>query len=299
MSYSELASPSATRAVLERFELTPKYKLGQNFLVDDNVIGNIIELSGLVEAEDAELPSVLEIGPGIGTLSVALLQRAHVIAVEQDSSLPEVLAHTTQGHRGSFALIENDALKVSCTDVLDVCERAGVPAPTLLVANLPYGIAATAILDYFQRLDFLNLMTVMVQSEVADRIAAHPGSKDYGAYTVKLSLFAEVDGRFQVPPSCFMPAPHVESAVVRLVRRADSETPELLEAACLLADAAFAQRRKTIRNSMKSRLDTHVVDTLLETCGIAPTTRGETLEPERFLEMAQAFVELGQARSLR
>ena len=148
------------------------------------------------------------------------------------------------------------------------------------------------ILDWFQRFEFLQSMTVMVQSEVADRIAAEKGCKDYGAYTVKLRMYARTAGRFQVSPRCFHPAPRVESAVIRLERSQLCEDTAVVEAACALADAAFAQRRKNIRNSMKTRLDAGLVDQLLESCGIAPTLRGEALDVEDYLRMARVMLEL-------
>lgn len=289
MANSELANPSATRAVLERFGLSAKHALGQNFLIDDNVVGNILRVSGLAGTDPhAEaLPSVVEVGPGIGTLSVALLRHAVVVAVERDRDLAAVLAETTALDSDRFALIEGDALKVEWSQLARACERMGAAQPRMLVANLPYAVAATNVLDWFSRFEALDSMTVMVQSEVADRMAAQVGTKNYGAYTVKLRMHARTVERFQVPSSCFLPAPRVESAVVRLERAALTEDAEVLRAACAAADAAFAQRRKTIRNSMRSAFDTATVDSLLAACGVEPTVRGEILLPEQYLEMGK------------
>ena len=289
MSNSPLANPSAAREILHRFGLQAKYSLGQNFLVDDNVIGNIIKLAGL---EDAQGASLCEIGPGMGTLTVALLDHGSVVSVEQDRDMVPVLAETTSFNSDRFALLNMDALKCQPQDILDAAASLGAPAPTMLVSNLPYAVAATVILDWFQRFDFLSSMTVMVQSEVADRIAAQKGTKNYGAYTVKLRLHATVSGRFQVPATCFLPAPRVESAVIRLDRCPQEGSPQLLEAACHMADAAFAQRRKNIRNSMKGSMGAAVVDQLLSTCGIDPGRRGETLDVADFLALGQAFLDL-------
>ena len=287
MTYSVLANPRATKGVLQEFGLSAKHALGQNFLVDDNVIGNILRLAQLDDPQPGEeLPCLLEIGPGIGTLTIALLERAKLIAIERDADLVDVLAQTTMDLSHRFALIEKDALKLTRDEVEQVAAALDAPMPRQLVSNLPYGIAATVVLDWLERFEFLDAMTVMVQSEVADRMCAQVGTKDYGAYTVKLRLHAHVVDRFQVPPGCFMPAPHVESAVVRIERNADALDPELIATACKLADAAFAQRRKTIRNSMGSTYPKDVVDHLLAECDIAPTTRGETLEPETYLQMA-------------
>lgn len=296
MSFSELATPSATRSVLERHGVEAKHRLGQNFLVDDDVVGRILELAGLEGEEPASdcagsLPTLLEIGPGIGTLTVALLRHADVVAVERDPDLVPVLRETTPGHAGRMELVEKDALDVGAEDVERACEKLGAELPRMLVANLPYQIAATVVLDWFSRFEFLDTMVVMVQSEVADRMCATPGTKDYGAYTVKLSLYARPAGRFQVAPGCFMPAPHVTSSVIRLERiPCDDET--LRTRACELADASFAMRRKTIRNSLKSRYDATSVDALLSACGVEPTCRGETLAPGEYLRLARAFEDL-------
>ncbi len=290
MTYSPLASPRATREVLDAFGLSAKHALGQNFLVDDNVIGNILRLSDLLLPEpDAPLPAVLEIGPGIGTLTLALLERSKVIAIERDRDLMDVLARTTEERSQCLALINADALAVGVRDIEKAAATLDAPLPHQLVSNLPYGIAATVVLDWLERFEFLDAMTVMVQAEVADRMCAQAGTKEYGAYTVKLNLLAEVVDRFDVPPSCFMPAPHVDSAVVRIVRKRQDASPGLIKTACQLADAAFAQRRKTIRNSMQSRYGRDEVDELLATCGIAPTIRGEKLTVQEYLRMARAY----------
>lgn len=293
MAYSALANPRATRGVLQEFGLSAKHALGQNFLVDDNVIGNILRLAQLDDPQpDGALPCLFEIGPGIGTLAIALLERAKVIAIERDADLVDVLAQTTMDLSHRFALIQKDALKLTRDEVEQAAATLDAPMPRQLVSNLPYGIAATVVLDWLTRFEFLDAMTVMVQSEVADRMDAQVGTKNYGAYTVKLRLYAHVVDRFQVPPGCFMPAPHVESAVIRIERNADALDPELVEVACKLADAAFAQRRKTIRNSMSSKYPKDIVDQLLAACDIAPTTRGETLAPETYLQMARALLDL-------
>lgn len=291
MSYSPLANRTATLGTLERFGLSTKYALGQNFLVEDNVIGRILQLSGLLDDEACD-NSILEIGPGIGTLTVALLDHGTVVSVERDSDLLPALAETTAFHSDRYRVINEDALKVGRSQLEEAYAALGAPLPGMLVANLPYAVAATVILDWFQRFEFLQSMTVMVQSEVADRIAAEKGCKDYGAYTVKLRMYARTAGRFQVSPRCFHPAPRVESAVIRLERSQLCEDTAVVEAACALADAAFAQRRKNIRNSMKTRLDAGLVDQLLESCGIAPTLRGEALDVEDHLRMARVMLEL-------
>ncbi|WP_418134157.1 ribosomal RNA small subunit methyltransferase A [Adlercreutzia sp.] len=294
---SPLSTPSATRAVLEAHGIGTKYTLGQNFLVNDDVLKKIIALAEVDEAD-----RVLEVGPGIGTLTIALLKHAaSVVAIERDPDLPAVLADTLHPWREKFALIEKDALDVTGDDIVAAMAEIGadtgcldrassaanetaqwavsqsedclsesryrvaVPQeelqpslPSKLVANLPYAVAATVVLDYFESFPFLDSATVMVQKEVADRMAAAVGTKNYGAYTVKLGLHAEPAGRFAVSPGNFFPPPRVDSAVIRLNRRTPRlfdgapATPEVIAAAALMADAAFANRRKTIANSCKT-----------------------------------------------
>lgn len=279
--HSRLASPSATRAVLDAHGLATKKRLGQHFLVDDNVIGRILALADLDGDE-----TVLEIGPGIGTLTVALCEAAGaVVAVERDARLLSVLAKTTAGCE-RFALVHADAVDVPMADI-----NARFGPPLALVANLPYGVAATVLLRFFEELPSLATAVVMVQAEVACRIAAYPGTKDYGAYTVKLRLRADTVARFPVSRSCFMPPPRVDSAVVRLERRPHVEDERTLATAAAAADAAFAQRRKTIRNSLRSALaaPTEAVDAALESVGIDGAVRAETLEPAAFLTLGRAL----------
>ena len=303
MPYSKTASTSATRAVLEEFGLTAKYALGQNFLVNDDVVGKIVNLACL-EPSDV----VLEVGPGIGTLTTALLPRvAAVAAIEADPDMAGPLSVTTADYSERFALVPGDALRVGPAQLEEALGtlRAANPTvaaallehalPTKWVANLPYAVAATLILEYFQEWSFIQDATVMVQSEVADRICAEPGSKIYGAYTVKLRLFAQVTGRFQVPPQCFFPAPHVESAVVRLERIPASEALPVGEVARVIevVDAAFAQRRKTIANSMgAAKLWTKPqLEHAFAAVGIDSSTRAETLDLAQFVALACALHE--------
>lgn len=292
MSYSALANPRATKEVLDRFGHSAKHALGQNFLIEDNVVGNILRLAGLDSDAGESLPCVIEIGPGIGTLSIALLERAKLVAVERDADLYDVLAHTCAPYAERFALIGADALKLTNAQLEDALASIDAPAPRQLVSNLPYAVAATVVLDWLERFNFLDSMTVMVQSEVADRMSARVGTKNYGAYTVKLSLIAKVTDRFQVSRNCFMPAPHVESAVVHIVRNSAVGDAHTIEAACQVAEAAFAQRRKNIRNSMQSRFSRELVDELLNACDIAPTVRGETLDPQTYLRLGKKLLEL-------
>lgn len=287
---SPLASVKATRAILEEQGLATKHALGQHFLISDGIVGKILST-----AEVGPDDLVLEVGPGIGTLTVALLDRARaVIAVERDADLPAVLARTCAGHGapGAFTLLEKDALDLTADDF---------PAapPNKLVANLPYAVAATLVLDCFERFPSLAQATVMVQKEVADRMCATPGSKDYGAYTVKLGLLARKQARFPVGPGNFFPPPRVDSAVIRLDRALPTRqgvplSDRQLSACRLVADAAFANRRKTVSNSgrlyfrMYGELGQTLADcylAALEQVGIDPRRRGETISPEEFIEL--------------
>ena len=299
---SPYSTPSATRAVLERHGLYTKYALGQNFLVNDDVIRKILELADVRPTD-----RVLEVGPGIGTLTAALLQHAaHVTAIEKDADLPAVLADTLAPWADRFTLLSADALSVDFDD-LRTAEVIGNRAsqglfPNKLVSNLPYAVAATVVLDYLQRFDFLESATVMVQKEVADRMTAKPGTKTYGAYTVKLSLYAQAAGRFSVAPGNFFPPPHVESAVLRLNRtlaRDEQGCPlsaGLLDATCKMADAAFATRRKTLANSCKTYFANSpevqaALPQLFENAGIDPRRRGETLTQSEFIKLGRSFSE--------
>ncbi len=305
---SWLANQRATKETLERFGLATKYRLGQNFLVQDHIIEKIVQL-----AEVQPTDVVVEVGPGLGTLTVALLDNAlAVCSLEADSELEQVLAVTCkEPHSDSFALVIGDALAITPQKLAEVygmlpavtqSATPVAPMPTKFVSNLPYQVAATLILKFFQELPSLERAVVMVQAEVADRIAAKPSTKAYGAYTAKLSLFAQVTGRFEVGPGNFMPPPRVNSAVVRLDRTEARNplTSEFLSEEELLhtmnvIDAAFAQRRKTIRNSMsasgfdKDKLDQAFLDT-----GIAPTVRAEVLTSQDFIRFAAALEPLSE-----
>ena len=305
---SWLANQRATKETLERFGLATKYRLGQNFLVQDHVIEKIVQL-----AEVQPTDVIVEVGPGLGTLTVALLDNARAVcSLEADSELEQVLAVTCkEPHPDSFALVMGDALAITPQKLAEaystlpaVAQDAAQSAlmPIKFVSNLPYQVAATLILKFFQELPSLERAVVMVQAEVADRIAAKPSTKAYGAYTAKLSLFAQVTGRFEVGPGNFMPPPRVNSAVVRLDRTQARNplTSKLLSEEELLhtmsvIDAAFAQRRKTIRNSMSaSGFDKDKLDQAFLATGIASTARAEVLTSQDFICLAAALEPLNE-----
>ena len=305
---SWLANQRATKETLERFGLATKYRLGQNFLVQDHIIQKIVQL-----AEVQPTDVIVEVGPGLGTLTVALLDNARAVcSLEADSELEQVLAVTCkEPHPDSFALVMGDALAITPQKLADAYSAlptiahdaaTSAPMPTKFVSNLPYQVAATLILKFFQELPSLERAVVMVQAEVADRIAAKPSTKAYGAYTAKLSLFAQVTGRFEVGPGNFMPPPRVNSAVVRLDRTIarNPVISKLLSEEELLhtmrvIDAAFAQRRKTIRNSMSaSGFDKDKLDQAFLATGIAPTVRAEVLTSQDFICLAAALEPLSE-----
>ena len=287
MNHSSLAAVGATVEVLRRHGLYTKKSLGQHFLVDDNVVGRILALAA-ISPDDV----VLEIGPGIGTLTVALCDEAgEVVAVESDPRLVPVLAETTATCRCGVRVVLGDAVTI------EPAQLAGSKCgPTLLVANLPYGVAATVVLRFFEILPSMRAATVMVQAEVADRMTADPGCKAYGAYTVKLGLLAEAAGRFRVAPGSFLPPPRVESAVVRLERRDGAAAGDVrVTRAAAAADAAFSQRRKTLRNALSSALGAApaVVEESLRSAGFDPSARAESLEVAEFVTLGEALHRAG------
>lgn len=297
---SPLASVSETRAVLQAHGLATKKALGQNFLINDAILQKIVTLADVQPAD-----TILEVGPGIGTLTIALLKHAgSVLSVERDTDLPAVLAETCALWADSFRVLNKDALALTEADV-----HAAMPElPRKLVSNLPYAVAATIVLDYFQRFSFLDSATIMVQKEVADRMMARKGTKNYGGYTVKLSLFAQAVDRFPVGPGNFFPPPRVESAVLRLDRcivrdeQGQEIGRELLDATCIMADAAFASRRKTLANSCKTYFSGRGANgmdcgkdlpVLFERAGVDPSLRGEVLDRAQFIDLGRALLSLG------
>ncbi|WP_162273034.1 ribosomal RNA small subunit methyltransferase A [Phoenicibacter congonensis] len=310
------------------------HSLGQNFLINSSVVDKTIVLAE-VNRDDF----VLEVGPGIGALTVPLLETgARVVSIEKDDRLYGLLRENTAFSGDSFTLIEGDALDKSLlknmsdlflnndtqtglllqkkpdlrkesfhsdlknmSDLIVNKETAletGAKRkqfPNKLVANLPYGIAATLVLHYLQNMSDLNEVTVMVQKEVAERMMAKVGTKNYGAYTVKLRLFAKPVDWFFVGRNNFLPAPRVDSAVIKLKKhdRLDGEvSAKILKNACVAADAAFASRRKTILNSMKTYFGNGKSDMIckwLQACGIDPLIRGEKLDTEDYVTLGIQF----------
>ncbi len=281
MAYSRLANPSATIEVLKRHGLYTRKALGQHFLIDDNIVGRIVAAAAIEPSE-----VVLEVGPGIGTLTDALLGTgAAVVAVEYDDRLLPVLTELSR-ERPSLRVVHADAVNVP---IGELTTSAG--PPNALVANLPYSVAATVVLRFFEEAASLQRAVVMVQAEVADRMSAVPGSKAYGAYTVKLGLYAQPVGRFAVPRTCFLPPPRVDSAVISLKRIDRGLAPALLASATRAADASFSQRRKTLRNSLAAGLGTPVSDAeaILAEAGIDGSLRAENLSVDDYVSLGRAL----------
>ena len=279
LRHSYLAAPGATIETLQAFGLYTKKNLGQHFLIDDNVIGRIIEAANLSEDD-----KVLEIGPGIGVLTLPLLRQAgQVLALEYDSQLIEVLGHTTDSNP-KLTVLNEDALKIPSLDLPYV--------PTKLIANLPYQVAATNVLDCFEYLPSVKQATVMVQREVAERMAAKPDSKTYGAYSAKLQLLAKPISSFAVSRNSFLPPPRVDSSVITLLRHDESGSLvkgiDHYRKVATLIDACFAQRRKTILNNLRAA-DFDKIEDVLQVADISPSARAETLSPTDFVVLAGVF----------
>ena len=261
---------------MSRFPVTPNRDLGQHFLVDENILGVIGRLADL-QAED----SVLEIGPGLGVLTEYLSDRAeHVRAVELDRALESPLRERF-AHRANVALEFGDALQLNLS--------AGEPAPTKLVANLPYNVATPIVVESLDGLPTVGLWCVMVQREVADRFFAEPSTKAYGAVSILIQLAAERTGFHPVSPNVFRPRPNVDSALVAFRRR--GPLPDDYPRVKQVVEGAFAHRRKTLPNSLElAGLATREVGAAaLERIGVAPEMRAEALAPEQFVELARAL----------
>lgn len=286
MANSRLANPSATIAVLERHGLRTRKALGQHFLIDDNVVGRILQLAALAPGEP-----VLEIGPGIGTLTDALLSAgARVIAIEYDQRLLPALEEVAADR--PLEVVLGDAVTLPLEEL-----PTDAGEPRALVANLPYGVAATVVLRFLEQLPSLGRAVVMVQAEVADRMSASPGTKAYGAYTAKLALFAEVTARFAVPRGCFLPPPRVDSAVVRLERVDRGLSATELAITIRAIDAAFTQRRKTLRNSFAAglRLPVSQAERILAAATIDASLRAENLTLDEYVALGKALSDAERA----
>ncbi|WP_133848675.1 16S rRNA (adenine(1518)-N(6)/adenine(1519)-N(6))-dimethyltransferase RsmA [Labedaea rhizosphaerae] len=275
---SALLGPAEIRGLAERLGLRPTKKLGQNFVLDPNTVRRIVAAAGLRDDD-----RVIEVGPGLGSLTLALLPHcASLVAVELDPVLAEALPGTVSERAPVLAtrlsVLAGDAMKVT---------RAELGDPTALVANLPYNVAVPVVIHLLAEVPTLRTGLVMVQAEVADRMAAAPGNKVYGVPSVKVAWHAEARRVATIGRNVFWPAPGVDSALVLLTRR---EPPQGVDRAAVFAlvDAAFAQRRKTLRAALAGWAGSaDRAEQVLRAAGIDPSTRGEQLSVRDFARIAQ------------
>ncbi|MCA2186877.1 16S rRNA (adenine(1518)-N(6)/adenine(1519)-N(6))-dimethyltransferase RsmA [Nonomuraea cavernae] len=274
-----LLGPAEIRILADKLDLRPTKKLGQNFVIDGGTVRRIVRVADLT-TEDV----VIEVGPGLGSLTLALLPSArHVVAVEIDPVLAAQLPITV-GERGlgdRLTVVGADAMKIVAADLGDL-------QPTALVANLPYNVAVPVLLHLLEVLPSLRKGLVMVQTEVADRLAAGPGSKVYGVPSVKAAWYADVRRAGPVGRTVFWPVPNVDSGLVSLTRRDPPVTSASRQEVFAVIDAAFAQRRKTLRAALASWAGSPAqAETALRAAGVEPSARGEQLDVETFARIAE------------
>jgi 16S rRNA (adenine1518-N6/adenine1519-N6)-dimethyltransferase len=271
-----LLGPAAIRELARELDLRPTKTLGQNFLHDANTIRRIVRTADL-RPDDV----VLEVGPGLGSLTLGLLETAaRVVAVEIDPRLAELLPRTV----GERAPERADRLEVVRADALTVQELPG-PPPTALVANLPYNVAVPVLLHLLELLPTLDRALVLVQAEVAERLAAAPGAPAYGIPSVKAAWYGDVRRAGAVGRNVFWPAPNIDSGLVSLVRR--PPPPGDRAATFAVVDAAFAMRRKTLRAALARWAGgADAAEARLRAAGIDPSTRGEQLSVTDFARLA-------------
>ena len=286
MAEPTLGIPQNTIEILKKYNFSFQKKFGQNFLIDTHVLDKIIRAAGITK-EDC----ILEIGPGIGTMTQYLAQAAgKVVAVEIDKALIPILADTLADY-DNVKIINDDVLKV---DIRKLVEEENGGRPVKVVANLPYYITTPIIMGLYENHVPIESITVMVQKEVADRMQEGPGSKDYGALSLAVQYYAEPYIVANVPPNCFMPRPKVGSAVIRLTSHekppVDVEDEKLL---FRLIRASFNQRRKTLANGLKNsaelNLPKEVIVESIEELGKGTSVRGEALSLEEFAALSNSI----------
>jgi 16S rRNA (adenine1518-N6/adenine1519-N6)-dimethyltransferase len=271
-----LLGAAQIRELAAALELKPSKSLGQNFVIDSNVCTKIVRIAAVGPTDIA-----LEIGPGLGSLTLALLESAaSVVAVEIDSRLADQLPITVANHfehPENLTVLNQDALTIQSLPV----------DPTVLVANLPYNVSVPVLLHLLEKFTSLRTGVVMVQAEVADRLAAKSGTKDYGIPSVKAAWWAEVKGAGSVSRSVFWPAPNVDSKLVSFTRRQTPGDEELRRKVFTIIDAAFAQRRKMLRSALSTLYgSSSAAEQILKRADIDPTLRGEALEISSFCAIA-------------
>lgn len=289
-SDSGLLGPLEVKAIADALGIRPTKLLGQNFVHDAGTVRRIVRAGG-VEAGD----EVVEVGPGLGSLTLAILEAgARVRAVEIDPPLAQALPETVRSRMPEaadrFHVVLQDATKIKGVEDFGV----DWPAPTKLVANLPYNVAVPVLLAMLESFPSLTDVLVMVQSEVADRLAAGPGSRVYGVPSVKAAWYGEAERAGTIGRSVFWPVPNVDSALVRLRRKGEPRGDEELRRATFeVCDVAFGQRRKTLRAALKTWAGSPAgAEALLERASIDPSARGETLGIDDFCRLGRAVLDL-------
>lgn len=281
-----LGNPGKTKEVMQRHDFAVKKKFGQNFLIDENILKKIVSAAEITKDD-----MVLEIGPGIGTMTQYLCEAAReVVAVEIDTKLLPVLEDTLSEY-SNVTVINQDILKV---DIVSLAKEKNGGKPIKVVANLPYYITTPIIMGLFESHAPLKSITIMIQSEVADRMKASPGSKIYGALSLAVQYYSDIEIVTEVPPLCFLPAPKVGSTVVNLLRCEEPKVKVNNESLMFaLIRASFNQRRKTLANGLKNApLLNYSRDQILgaiEAIGKKPTVRGEELTLEEFAKLSDCF----------
>ena len=278
-----LLGAAEIRELAAALDLKPSKSLGQNFVHDGNTCRKIVRTAGVLPNDIA-----LEIGPGLGSLTLAMMEEAaHVIVVEIDKRLAEQLPITAAKHAddpSKLTVINRDALQIDSLPV----------EPTVLIANLPYNVSVPVFLHMLEKFPTLRTGVVMVQAEVADRLAAQPSTKEYGVPTVKAAWWADVTGAGVVSRQIFWPVPNVESKLVAFTRRATPGDEAMRLRVFAIVDLAFAQRRKMLRSALSSRYGgSAAAEALLISAGIDPTLRGEALDVSSFCAIAAHEIEIG------
>jgi 16S rRNA (adenine1518-N6/adenine1519-N6)-dimethyltransferase len=277
---ARLLGPADVRRLASELDVRPTKKLGQNFVHDPNTVRRIVSAAALRDDD-----VVLEVGPGLGSLTLALLgSAAHVTAVELDpvlaARLPATVADRAPALAARLSVLAADALRVTREDLPG-------PPPTALVANLPYNVAVPVLLHLLSVLPSLRSGLVMVQAEVADRLAAEPGSRVYGVPSVKAAWYSAVRRAGAVPRAVFWPVPNVDSGLVAFTRRPAPPGPAPREAVFAVVDAAFAQRRKTLRSALAGWAGSPALaEAALRAAGVDPGARGEQLDVTAFARIA-------------
>lgn len=292
-----LLGPAEVRAIAQALGIRPTKTLGQNFVHDAGTVRRIVRAGDVRPGDE-----VLEVGPGLGSLTLALLEAgARVRAVEIDPALALALPHTVEGRMEDAAqrlhVVRADAMEIGGARDLGV----DWPPPTKLVANLPYNVAVPVLLTLLERLPSLTDVLVMVQAEVADRLAAAPGSRTYGVPSVKAAWHGDVQRVGTIGRSVFWPVPNVDSALVRLVRSSEARGDETLRRTVFeVCDVAFGQRRKTLRAALRTWAGSaDAAEAVLRAAGIDPGARGETLGIDDFVALAREVLRARAAGELR